>query len=180
MRALPSILGIRLEDRITNLEVLDRAHSTCVESMLLKAQLCWVGHVIRMEEHRMPRRLLYRERLRSKRRQGRPKKRYKDTVKAGLQWCELKPKELEEATSERSPWRSRTHKAVENFDDTRRQKLTAARDQRHRAPAAAVTTTGFQCPHCSRLCASRLGLQSHLRCTERLVIVGSEGQPPKS
>ena len=163
MRALPSILGIRLQDDVTNLEVLDRAHSTSVESMLLKAQLRWVGHGIRMEEHRMPRRLLYRELLQGKRHQGRPKKRYKDTVKVSLQWCELKPKELEEAISERPQWRSRTHKAVENFEDTQHQKLTAARDQRHRAPAAAVTTTDFQCPHCSRLCASRLGLQSHLR-----------------
>ena len=40
MRALRSILGIRLQDRVTNLQVLDRAHSTSVESMLLEAQLC--------------------------------------------------------------------------------------------------------------------------------------------
>jgi len=118
MRALRSILGICWQDCITNLEVLDHAHSTSVESMLLKAQLRWVGHVINMKEHRMPRRLLYGELLQGKRHQGRPKKQYKDTVKASLQWCELKPKELEEATSERPQWRSRTHKVVENFEDT--------------------------------------------------------------
>ena len=131
MRALHSIPGIRWQDRVTNLEVVDSAHSTSVESMLLKAQLRWVGHVIRVEEHRMPR--------------------------------HLPCGELEEAASKRPQWRSRTHKAVENFEDTRRQKLTAARDQRHRTPAAAVTTTEFQCPRCSRLCVSRLGLQSHIR-----------------
>nr|KAG5695709.1 hypothetical protein BaRGS_022386 [Batillaria attramentaria] len=84
MRALRSILGIRWQDRITNLEVLDRAQSCSIESMLLKAQLRWVGHVIRMEEHRMPRRLLYGELAVGRRHQGRPKKRYKDCVKANL------------------------------------------------------------------------------------------------
>ena len=79
MRALRSILGIKWQDRITNLEVLDRANSTGIESMLIKAQLRWVGHVIRMEEFPMPRRLMYGELQIGKRNQGRPKRRYKDT-----------------------------------------------------------------------------------------------------
>ena len=59
MRALRSILGIKWQDRITNLEVLDRANLTSIEAMLIKAQLRWVGHAIRMEEFRIPRRLMY-------------------------------------------------------------------------------------------------------------------------
>ena len=47
-RALCMIVGIRLQDRVTNQEVLDRAGLTSIESTLLKAQLCWTGHVIRM------------------------------------------------------------------------------------------------------------------------------------
>lgn len=38
-RTLRSILGIRWQDRVTNLEVLDQTRSTSVESILLKAQL---------------------------------------------------------------------------------------------------------------------------------------------
>ncbi|KAL6475004.1 hypothetical protein MHYP_G00160440 [Metynnis hypsauchen] len=59
MRSLRSILGIRWQDRVTNLEVLDRAESTSIEAMVLKAQLRWTGHVIRMEPYRIPRQLLY-------------------------------------------------------------------------------------------------------------------------
>ena len=33
----------------------------------------------------------------------------------------------------------------------------------NRRAASAVITTDFQCPHCSRLCASELGLRTHLR-----------------
>ena len=163
MRALRSIMSIRWQDRVTNLEVLDRAQSSSIESMLIKAQLRWTGHVIRMEDNRMPKRLMYGELQQGKRHQGRPKKRYKDALKTSLQWCHIKPKELEESASDRPAWRSKTHKAAADFEDARCQKLAAARERRHRAASTEITGTDFQCPHCSRLCASRFGLQSHLR-----------------
>ena len=56
-RALCMITGIRWQDRVTNQEVLDRAGSTSIESMLLKSR--WTGHVIRMSDSRTPRQLLY-------------------------------------------------------------------------------------------------------------------------
>ena len=130
--------------------------------MLLKVQLRWVGHVIRMEEFRMPRRLMYGRLQLGKQNQSRPKLRYKDTVKANLQWCHIKPRELEECAMDRPVWRASIHKATSNFKEAHSQKLTAARARRHKAASAVITTTGFQCPHCSRLCASRLGLRSHL------------------
>ena len=79
MRVLRSILGISWQDHITNLEVLERANSTSIETVLIKAQLQWVGYVIRMEEFRMPRRLMYGKLQLGKRNQGRPKLRYKET-----------------------------------------------------------------------------------------------------
>ena len=76
-RALRSILGTRWQDCITNLEVLDRAECTSIEAILIKAQLRWVGHVIGMDDHRMLRQLLYGDLEVGKRKQGRPRKRYK-------------------------------------------------------------------------------------------------------
>ena len=163
MRALRSTLGISWQDHITNSEVLERANSTSIESMLIKAQLRWVGHVIRMEEFRMPRRLLYGELQLGKRSKGRPRLRFKDTVKANIQWCPIVPKEMEEHARDRPKWKASVRKAAANSETARRQKLSVAREKRHRAASAPVTTTDFQCPHCLRLCASRIGLQSHLR-----------------
>ena len=162
MRALRSILGIRWQDRVTNLEVLNRANSSSIESRLIKAQLRWVGHVIRMGEDRLPRILLYGELQDGKRNQGRPRKRYKDHLKENLHWCDLEVSELEECAKNRPRWRQKSHNAVISFEESRREKLKAARDKRHR-PAAAITTTDFQCPFCARLCASKLGLSSHMR-----------------
>ena len=59
MRALRSILGIRWQDHITNMKILDQAKSASIEATIIKVQLRWVGHVSRMEECRMPRRLMY-------------------------------------------------------------------------------------------------------------------------
>ena len=81
MRALRSILGIRLQDHITNLKVLDQAKSTSIEATIIRAQLWLVGHVIRMKECRMPRRLMYGELQVGKRNQGRLKLQYKSRSK---------------------------------------------------------------------------------------------------
>ena len=59
MRALRSILGINGQDKITGLEIVDGAETRKSEAILLKAQLRWTGHVIRMEEYYTPHQLLY-------------------------------------------------------------------------------------------------------------------------
>jgi len=163
MRALRSILKISWKDHVTNLDVLQRANSTSIESILIKAQLRWVGHVIRMEEHRIPRCLMYGELWQGRRYQGRPKLRYKDTVKSNIQWCHVKLKELEESAANKPEWRAKTYKSAATFESARKQKVAAARARRHHAATAVITTTDFTCPHCSRLCASSFGLISHLR-----------------
>ena len=73
MRALRPILGIGWQEHITNLEVLDQAKSTSIKATIIKTQLRWVRHVIRMKECRMPRRLMYGKLQAGKINQGRPK-----------------------------------------------------------------------------------------------------------
>ena len=138
---------ITVPEQTLDLKVLDQAEAT-----IIKAQLQWVGHVIRMEECRMLKRLMYGELQASKRNQGRPKLRYKDTVKANLQWCYINPRDLEGYAMDSSKWRGLVHRAAANFEEARCQKLTAARKRYRRAASAVIPTTGFQCPHCSRLC----------------------------
>ena len=103
-RSLRSIMRIRWQDRVTNQEVLDRANSTSIEAKILQAQLRWTGHVIRMDETRIPRQLFYGELVSGHRKQGRPKKRYKDNLKTNLKWAGVHPKELETSAADRSGW----------------------------------------------------------------------------
>ena len=74
------IMGIRRQDRVTNQEVLDRAGSTSIEAMPLKAGLRWTGHAITMTDSRTPRQLLYGELMQGSRKQGRPKLRINSSI----------------------------------------------------------------------------------------------------
>ena len=58
MRRLRSILGKTWRDKMSNNEVLTKCGSTGIECMLMKSQLRWVGHVVRMEDSRIPKHLL--------------------------------------------------------------------------------------------------------------------------
>ena len=63
--------------------------------MILKAQLRWTGHVIRMDSSRIPRQVFYGALSQGHRNTGRPKKRYKDCIKDSLKYCGITVKELE-------------------------------------------------------------------------------------
>ena len=89
-----------------------------------------------------------------------------DTVKAKLQWCQINPKDLEGYAMDRTKWRRSVHRTATNFEEATCQKLTATRESHRRATSVVITTTDLQRPHCLRLCASGLGLRSHLRVHE--------------
>ena len=44
LRRLRSILGIKWQDKVTNIEVLERCQCTGIEVMIARAQLRWTGH----------------------------------------------------------------------------------------------------------------------------------------
>jgi hypothetical protein len=160
---LRSILGIRWQVRGSNQEVLDRAGLTSIVSLLLKAQLRWSGHEVRMDDNRIPRQLMYSELKEGSRNQGRPRLRYKDTLKNNIKWCNIQTREFETAAADRASWRSTTFKATALFEEDRRQRLEAARDKRDRAALNAIQSMDHRCDTCDRLCASSFGLKSHMR-----------------
>ena len=50
-------MQIRWQDKISNLEVLEKVGSTSIEANLLQAHLRWTGHVIVMDKTRIPKQL---------------------------------------------------------------------------------------------------------------------------
>ncbi|XP_076028432.1 uncharacterized protein LOC143017527 [Oratosquilla oratoria] len=94
-RALSHAQLIKWQNRVKNLEVLESAEMTSIEAMILKSKLRWVGHVIRMDDHRLPKQLWYGELSSGKRNTGRPRKRFKDCVKTHLTYTNIPPKKLE-------------------------------------------------------------------------------------
>ena len=83
-RCLCSILGIKWQDHVSNEEVLKRASLPSIESILLQVQLCWAGHITRMEDVCMPKAVFFSKLREGKRDRGAPRKRYKDQLKRQL------------------------------------------------------------------------------------------------
>ena len=81
MRCLHRILGITWQEKVINTIVLDRAKVPSMYSSLKQRRLRWLGHVVRMEDDRIPKDLLYGELNQETRSTGRPKLRYKDVCK---------------------------------------------------------------------------------------------------
>jgi len=61
VRCLQTILGVRWWQKIPHIEMLLKAEITQVEHLLAQRQLRWLGHLIRLPENCLPRRLLYDE-----------------------------------------------------------------------------------------------------------------------
>ena len=81
MRHLRAIINASWKDKITNTEVLKKAGLPSMEDMLTQTNLRWLGHVEMMDHQRLPRQLLYSQLCEGKRSRGRPRLRFKDTVK---------------------------------------------------------------------------------------------------
>ena len=58
----------------------ERAEVPSIKALLLKSQLRWAGYVSRMEDHRLPKIVLYGELATVYHDIGAPKKRYKDNL----------------------------------------------------------------------------------------------------
>ena len=83
---LRKLLKIKWQNRIPDTEVLKRAGMQSVHTILKLAQLRWTGHVTRILDERLPKKIFYGELQVGKRSHSGLKKRYKDTLKASLKY----------------------------------------------------------------------------------------------
>ena len=82
---LRKILKIKWQDRIPDTEVLKRAGMQSIDTLLKLAHLRWTGHVTRMPDEPLPKKILYGELQLGKRSHSGQKKRYKDTLNSSLE-----------------------------------------------------------------------------------------------
>ena len=126
----------------------------------LAVGLHWTGHVIRMEGHRIPKQRLYRELCEGIRKTGRPKLRYKDTIRSNLKWPCVKLRGVETLAADRETWSAGGPWTT--VEPQHLNCLQAAREKPHRAALCQLLAQDHHCPTCGRYCVSGFGLQSHL------------------
>ena len=99
--------------------------------MLIHNQVRWVGHVVRMDDDRLPKQLFYGElEVGSKPPQHKPKKSYKDCVKDNLKALHIDVNSWEEKTMNRAAWRKAIREGCSNFECQRLEHVRLKRDLR--------------------------------------------------
>ena len=161
MRCLRRICNIRWQDHVTNTSVLERCGVTSIESMVIKSQMRWIGHVRRMGDTRIPKAMVYGQLKSGTRREGRPLLRYKDNLKSNMKKCHMDSSSWENDCMNRPAWRNKCHSAVQAFENER---AAAAKLKRQvRKSASGQEQGAFSCDTCGKSCLSRAGLLSHQR-----------------
>ena len=120
LRWLRKILLISWHDCISDTEVLKQAVIESIHAMLLRSQLRWTGHIIRMPNERLPKQLLYGELCRGKRSKGGQKKGYMDTLKVSMKRCCIDLNDWENLASDHSAWRSKVRFGVKHYEEISR------------------------------------------------------------
>ena len=137
-----------------------------VHTLLNLAQLRWTGHVTRMTDERLPKKVLYGELQEGKRSQGGQKKRYKDTLKASLKDFNIPIESWEQAGQDRTKWRCLINKGASQFEEKRiceAERKRKERKERAKEPSPVSAQSDFTCSICNRKFRAKIGLYSHQR-----------------
>ena len=87
--------------------------------ILITKRLRWLGHVIRMDDGRIPKDLLFGELATGGRPTGRATLRYKDVCKRDLKAGLFNSSQLEATALDRNVWRGTTKNVVNTGEDDR-------------------------------------------------------------
>ena len=79
MNCLRRICGIFLRDHVPHVDILNRCNTLSVESQLQGKRLRWLGHVFRMPNDRLPKKLLF-DQVKGLRPRGRPRSSFNDVA----------------------------------------------------------------------------------------------------
>nr|VZI36145.1 unnamed protein product [Spirometra erinaceieuropaei] len=166
LSCLRRILRLKWQDRISDTYVLERTGILSIYTILRQIQLRWSGHLVRMDDERLLKRLFYGDVATGSRRQGGQIRRYKDTLKSFLKCLQINPTNWEELALDRPTWR-RTVKTGAAIYEANRIAAAKAKHEARKSQLRPVSNAAAQplptCPRCQRTFRARIGLVGHLR-----------------
>ncbi|BHF71341.1 hypothetical protein SprV_0401439800 [Sparganum proliferum] len=92
---------LRWQDRLTDTDALERTGILSVYAMLRQLQLRWSGHLVRMDDERLPKRLFYGDVATGSCCQGGQIRRYKDTLESSMKRLQINPATWEDLARDR-------------------------------------------------------------------------------
>nr|VZI42997.1 unnamed protein product [Spirometra erinaceieuropaei] len=160
------ILRLNWQDRIPDTDVLERTGIVSIYTMLRQMQMRWGGHLVRMDDERLPQRLLYGDVATGSRRQGDQIRRYKDTLKSCLKQPQINPINWEELVLARPTWRRKVKTGTVIYEANRIAAATVKRESgklQLRPVSNADAPTLPKCPRRQQARRARTGLTENLR-----------------
>ncbi|XP_019645840.1 PREDICTED: protocadherin Fat 4-like [Branchiostoma belcheri] len=158
INCLKRLMKITWQDKVPDTEILQRADLPSIHTLLRRAQVRWAGHLVRMPDTRLPKRLLYSELVEGKRSVGGQKKRFKDTLKTTLKSFKIDTSTWESAAQNRAAWRSHISSGATLYEKTRI--AEAVRKRASRAAPTSRTPETHLCPTCGRTFRARLDFET--------------------
>nr|VZI30317.1 unnamed protein product [Spirometra erinaceieuropaei] len=166
LSCLRRIQRLKWQDRILDSDVLERTGILSIYAILRQIQLRWSGHLVRMDDDRLPKRLFYGDVATGSCRQGGQICRYKDTLKSSLKCLQINPTNWEELALDRPTWRRTVKTGAAIYEANRIAAAQAKREARKsqlRPVSNAAARPLPTCPRCQRTFWVRIGLNGHLR-----------------
>ena len=163
---LRKLLKIKWQDRIPDTEVLKRAGLQSIHTLLKLAQLRWTGHVTRMPDEHLPKKILYGELQVGKHSHGGQKKRYKDTLKVFLKDFNIPTESWEQIAQDHTKWRGLIKRGAVEYEAkgiSEAEQKRAQRIARAKASPIELSSSDLSCSICNRQFRAKIGLISHLR-----------------
>ncbi|BHF84024.1 hypothetical protein SprV_0902717400 [Sparganum proliferum] len=163
---LRRILRLSWQDRIPDTDVLERTEILSIYTMLRQMQLRWSGHLVRMDDERLPKRLFFGDVATGSRRQGGQIRRLKDTLKSSLKRLQINSTTREDVARDRTTWRRPVKTGAVIYEANR---IAAAKVKREaRKSQLRPTRNAYAqplptCPRCQLTFRARIGLVGHLR-----------------
>ena len=106
MRHLRSKPRITWMDKVTNKNILERTGLPSMDNLLIRKNLRWTGHLMRMSQDRLPKQVLYSQLSSGHRKRGRPPLRFNDTIKRNLKLRVIKADSWTSLLQQRDKWRA--------------------------------------------------------------------------
>nr|VZI04603.1 unnamed protein product [Spirometra erinaceieuropaei] len=166
LRPLRRILKLRWQDRIPDTDVLGRMGILSTYVILRRLQLRWSGHLVRMDDEGLLKRLFHGDVATVSRRKGGQVRRYMDTLKSYLRRLQINPANWEDLGRDQPTW-WRAMKTGAGIYEANRIFVAKAKHEARKSqpppPRNANSQPHPTCPRCQQTFRTRISIIGNLR-----------------
>ena len=158
LNCLRKLLKITWRDKVPDTEVLSRSGLSSIYTLFKRAQVRWAGHLVRMSDTRLPKRVFCGELA-----GGNAHRVDKDCLKASLKRFDIDTETWENQVQDRPGWQGQISKGAVFFEQNRVAEAQRKLELRKSKAASLSPAHGDHlCAVCDKTFRSRIGLISHM------------------